>query len=170
MRDLRKRKWNIALWIAAAVWCGMLFFLFGQPSEVSVRESMSIVNVLMRGLDSVRGKGGQVDVAALTQLLLVIVRKSAHAVAFIVQGLLLGGALLTNPKPLKRSCAWATAGCALIGVLNELHQSIVPGRECKFTDMLINAAGGAIGVLLALLLLRWMLHRRAQSPGQNSML
>lgn len=164
---LGQKKLNALLWIAAAVWCCVLFFLSGQSGEVTTQETLDIVNVLLRSVQNLRGGGGQFDFAALSQLLLVILRKLAHFGVFIVQGLLLGGALLTGSKPPKRSCAWAAAGCALIGVLNELHQSIVPGRECKFTDMLINAAGGALGVLLALLLLRRALRRREQNPKQN---
>lgn len=164
MRDLRRRKWSIALWIAAAVWCGVLFFLSGQPGEVSEQESLDIVKMLLRGAQALRGQGGEIEPSVVMQILQVVVRKLAHVATFVVQGMLLGGAALSSMEPPKRACKLALPLVLAIGTLNELHQAIVPGRECKFTDVLLNCGGGIVGVLLALWLLRFLLRRARRRP------
>ncbi len=42
---------------------------------------------------------------------------------------------------------WITLGCCAYGVLLELAQAAIPGRTGSLTDVLLNAAGVAIGSL-----------------------
>lgn len=81
-----------------------------------------------------------------------LLRKLAHFGIFGVEGTLLGGALLSSLERRKLACGLGMLGCAIIGALNEFHQTFVPGRDGKLEDALIDAAGGIAGVLFALLL------------------
>jgi len=35
--------------------------------------------------------------------------------------------------------------CLLYGIIDELHQLLVPGRECSAMDVLVDGAGGLLG-------------------------
>ena len=77
------------------------------------------------------------------------VRKTAHATEFCFLGILCTASLLvwsSNRKFVIFVIGWGIA--VLYAVSDEIHQIFVPGRACMFTDVLIDAAGAAIGVLI----------------------
>lgn len=96
-----------------------------------------------------------------------VLHNSAHIVAY---GLLAGSFLLSGmvvPPPLVIGPRWwpllSVVASTAYGVVDELHQSHVPGRVCSFGDLLSDASGGALAVtaLLAVLrgearLVRWL--------------
>ncbi len=43
-----------------------------------------------------------------------------------------------------------------IGIADEIHQAYVPGRDASFTDVLLDA----VGIILALLLIHWFLKTK----------
>ena len=47
---------------------------------------------------------------------------------------------------------WAVALTSLYAVTDEVHQLFVDGRACRFTDWLIDTAGGLTGALVFLLI------------------
>lgn len=151
MRGWRRSRASTALWIAAAIWCCVLFYFSGRDGAQSRHESLFLTHLVLRMFPSI-----PLPVDALDHLL----RKLAHFGIFGVEGALLGGALLTSLDRRAPACGLGMLGCALLGVLNEFHQLFVPGRDGKPTDVLIDAAGGIAGVLFALLL--YMLIRRAR--------
>ena len=67
-------------------------------------------------------------------------RKVAHAAEFAVLGFLLLRALGRELPALALGIAYA--------VSDELHQHFVPGRQGSLLDVLIDAVGVAVGVLL----------------------
>jgi VanZ family protein len=78
----------------------------------------------------------------------LVLRKLAHATEYAVLA-----ALLT------RALAPLGAFLAAVGfaVTDELHQALVPGRSARPLDVLIDAAGALVGLLL---LRRWLASRR----------
>jgi hypothetical protein len=76
----------------------------------------------------------------------LLLRKLAHTAEYAVLGLLLMRAL--------GQAAVAFAFGVAYAVTDEIHQAFVPGRQGAPLDVLIDAAGVAIGVLLALRLRR----------------
>jgi len=70
----------------------------------------------------------------------LVLRKVAHAVEFAVLGALLSRALADARVAFAAGVAYA--------VSDEVHQSFVPGRLGSPLDVLIDAAGVALGVLL----------------------
>ena len=55
-------------------------------------------------------------------------------------------------RPVSAKHAWRSRGAWLIavlyGVVDELHQSYVPSRVCSFSDLLSDASGAALAVVL----------------------
>jgi VanZ family protein len=76
----------------------------------------------------------------------LVLRKLAHTAEFAILGALLLRAL---------GHAWAALGLGVAyAVTDEIHQSFVPGRQGSPLDVLIDAAGVGVGVVLALRLRR----------------
>jgi VanZ family protein len=84
-------------------------------------------------------------------LLRDILAKLAHAVEYGVLALLTANVFQSAaPGTSRRKIAlWAILFAALYGAGDEWHQSFIPGREARVTDVLIDAAGAAAGLWLA---------------------
>ncbi len=91
-------------------------------------------------------------------------RKPAHLIEYAVLALLTyrAAAMLTDWPPRRRAVG-ALAFCALVGGLDELHQSLDPSRTALPTDTLVDVLGGAGGLLVGALVGRWR-DRRRQRP------
>jgi VanZ family protein len=70
----------------------------------------------------------------------LLLRKLAHAAEYAVLGALLLRAL-RRPLP-------AFALAVLYAVTDEVHQTFVPGREGAPLDVVVDAAGAAVGVVV----------------------
>ncbi len=47
-----------------------------------------------------------------------------------------------------KKASLAFAGCTLYAILDEIHQIYVPGRSFQFTDILTDASGSLLGILI----------------------
>lgn len=76
-----------------------------------------------------------------------ILRKMAHFTIYTVLGFCVGQSL----PPLRPVRAfWVGVSiCFLYACSDELHQSLIPGRSCQFTDVLIDTAGSCLGLFLS---------------------
>ena len=144
MDNWRKPLLSFFLWIAALGWCAVLFFFSGQNAAESSSLSLRVTQFILRMIPSLN---------CTVEELHPILRDLAHFGIFAVEGLLLGAAMMTSLKPWALGCLLAEISCAVMAVLNEDHQSFVTGRSCEVQDMLVDAGGGASGVLTAVLLL-----------------
>ena len=86
----------------------------------------------------------------MTDLLELLLRKGAHMVSFGILALLAYSALATTvPGWSARRIALAAVIIAVLyAISDEWHQSFVPTRVGSYKDVLIDAAGAAIGLLL----------------------
>ena len=80
------------------------------------------------------------------------VRKAAHMSEYAVLALLIFQALTAFDRKKNRGCM-ALGITAAYAATDEFHQLFVPGRSGQLKDVLIDTAGGALGLgLLALIL------------------
>ena len=160
MENWRKPLLSVFLWIAAAVWCGPLFFFSGQNGVESGELSLRVTQFVLRVFPSL---------PFTVQELQPILRDMAHFGIFALEGFLLGMAMMTSFRPWALGGLLAELCCAAVAVLNEYHQSFVDGRSCEVQDMLVDAGGGATGVLFAVLLLALafgLARRRHERRGE----
>ena len=85
-----------------------------------------------------------------------LLHNCGHVVAYALLGAALWFAFTRRPptelQPWRSRIAWGAAVC--YGVVDELHQSFVPGRVCSFGDLVTDAGGAA----LAICWLRWQMR------------
>ncbi len=82
----------------------------------------------------------------------LLLRKVGHAAEYAVLGALLARAIPSAPT--------AVASGVLYAVTDELHQTLVPGRQGSFRDVAIDSAGVLAGVALA--------RRVGMQPGRHT--
>jgi VanZ family protein len=78
--------------------------------------------------------------------------KALHAAEYLPLGLLAAMAMRRRPLRFSRLIVMA-AGLVLIfvlGAIDELHQSFVPGRFCTVSDAVADGLGGFAGIFLAM--------------------
>jgi len=74
---------------------------------------------------------------------------AVHVIIYAALGFFVYPALRSSlPMLTGRQALFSTLGfCVLYGISDEFHQSFVPGRTASLFDVMINSAGGFIGVL-----------------------
>ena len=64
-----------------------------------------------------------------------------------------------------RAAVFALGLCFVYACTDEWHQTFVPGRAGLFSDVMIDTAGGAIGLCLALLLVRLRMYKKQRKAN-----
>lgn len=96
--------------------------------------------------------GSQARSGAIVELIPVgetVIRKVAHMGLYAVLGALALWAVALFGERKGRAILWSLLIAAGYAITDEFHQLFIPGRSGEFTDILIDAAGVTIGVLIA---------------------
>jgi VanZ family protein len=131
-------------WLPPLGWMGLIFS--ASADTQSFRRSAGLFLPLMHWLfpamsvDTIEG-------------IHFVLRKCAHLTEFAILALLFWRAIRQPQKKDIRPWRWDEAGLALALVLvyaatDELHQVFVPLRTGMVSDVFVDVAGGAIGLLL----------------------
>ena len=91
-----------------------------------------------------------------------LVRKASHFSEYALLALLAARAFHTSGRPALRRLWWlaAFALVACVALVDEYHQTFVPGREGSIYDSLLDMAGGATALACAAL---WLRRRRRKA-------
>jgi len=95
--------------------------------------------------------------------------KLEHAAAFFVLCLLARRAFLHQdalPRVRENAMLFAVMTASVYGVLDEIHQLYVPGRQFDYLDMAADAVGAGVCALAVYLLHRWNDAREAASADE----
>ena len=148
--------------LPAALWMGVIFRLSAQPAAESSRLSMGLVETIVRGLGNLAPKA---DPYVLEDAL----RTLAHFGAYALLGLLIALPALSlaagrradegkgekeekekeRKTERRRTAAWTALAGLLYALSDEIHQLFVPGRSFQLQDLLVDAAGLLLGIVLA---------------------
>lgn len=128
----RRKIWRLVLaWVPVVLWYALIFWFSAQSGEIS------------------EGQSGQVSGIIGTDWDWFPIRKQAHMGLFAVLGALSCIAWRVSGWNGRR-LGWITLGfCALLGALDEAHQLFVPERTALIGDVVIDAAGALLGMLLS---------------------
>lgn len=140
--------------MAALIFFGSSRSEFGPPAAVATPPPSVI--------ERVEGAAARLGAAAFPPS----EHSRVHVAEFGILGLFLAGALLFERLRSARAAALAVAMSVVYGGLDELHQLFTPGRSTEFGDVLRDASGAAIGVLVAVCLAA-TLRRAPRAPSRN---
>lgn len=158
--ERRHKIWlRIVLWALVVFWMGVIFTLSAQVADDSQQTSGRVIRWLLSTFDK-----GFLALSPEEQLVRMegwsfVVRKLAHFTIFAVLGFLCFAAFSVDLPPRRAFPAALTLG-AVRAVLDEVHQSFVPGRSCELRDMGIDGAGVLLGAAFLLLILYWIQRKK----------
>lgn len=125
-------------WLLPITWAAVIF---GASADTdSSARSSRLIGPLVRWVVP------EISPEALDRTVFTV-RKAAHATEYAILAILVWIALrrpTTAPNPWR--LAWALT--AAYAITDEVHQTLVPGRTGTATDVALDAAGAALGLLL----------------------
>jgi VanZ family protein len=136
-----------------------MVLMFGASTDLmSARQTSRIIGPILRWFEP------EVSTQTIRKFQ-VVVRKTAHVVEYAILAWL-AWRILARPDGCRpQTWRWSLAVAAwsiatLYAISDESHQHFVASRQGSVWDVLLDAFGAAIGLVM----LRWFLHRRNRSP------
>lgn len=141
------------LFAMLSIACMVMIFCFSNEnsdvsSDTSGRFTKIAVELFMSDFDEMAPDRKSVIIAKTDH----IIRKAAHFSIYALLGFLVSCSV-GKRKPLTKGSFLSLIICFLYAYSDELHQYFVPGRSCRFTDVLIDTSGSAVGIILSLFLM-----------------
>lgn len=150
-----KKTWPILIILTSVfLWMALIFYLSSQTatdsSELSGHMIRKLAELLRPDFHSLVPAKQAQFIAGLQH----IARKMAHALLYMILGILCMTAFLLGNK--KRHAAVFSAALVCVGyaATDEVHQLFVPGRSGELGDVGIDFCGSLAGILLVVLVNR----------------
>lgn len=143
-------------WLPVILWCAIIF---GFSTDAgSTRHSSRILRPILRWLKP------DISDEAIRRVQLVV-RKAFHVGEYAILALLVWRARRKPGRGERRAWDWREAGVAFafavaFALSDELHQALVPSREARVADVLFDAFGAALGLLVLRAFGRWRDHSK----------
>ena len=157
----RQRRFRVLLWILLLLNMAAIFAFSARTGSESTRTSDAILAAPKEAYEAAHPeKANDERVYWWFQF---IVRKGAHVLEFAALAVWATGLLV-----LYRARFFVLFGAgfaALYALSDELHQSLVPGRDCRITDWLIDCLGALLGAAFVWLVYRRCKRRRLRGKG-----
>lgn len=140
-------KRRILFGIITIFWMVFIFGMSGQQGDdsgaLSSKVCETICQIFVKNYSSLPGEE-QMD---LIQKIQYPVRKGAHVTEYAILGMLLCGVFFHEKNSVRNSLFVIIIGF-LYALLDEFHQTFIPGRAGQIKDVLIDTGGVLLGVLL----------------------
>ena len=137
-------------WALTLLWMGLIFAFSSQnadqSSHLSGQTAFHTAFWFWPGFSELSAE----EQAVWVENAQFLVRKTAHFLVYAVLGVLLywSASIQKQGRRRKVVCAWAVG--TVYAISDEIHQLLVPGRSGQLRDVLLDSAGTAAGILLAL--------------------
>lgn len=120
-----------------------------ESSELSRKVTEMVLQIYYRLIGNTWGGGGYSEAGEVWDYALEnMIRKSAHFTEYMCIGFLSYSVVILWYKPLWKGRLLVLVQLLVSAGLDELHQYFVPGRWASMKDVMIDTAGGAVGILL----------------------
>lgn len=148
----------------------MIFMFSADNAEESTGISRKVTDMLMRAYYKLFGGSSAPVVPAGEYVGLVYedaVRKLAHFVEYMAVGFLSFGILMMWISAWKKGAGMVLIQLLVSAALDEFHQYFVPGRYASVKDVLIDTAGGIMGIAI-IVCTKGIKRRWKRTPKQES--
>lgn len=137
-------------WLFAVLTLGWMTFIFCMSAQ-SITESKETSGSLTLFLAQLLYGKGTVLTESMLEPVSILVRKTAHMAAYAILFLLSYGSVYFYKKSLSAKLIWLMAygWTVFYAITDEIHQ-IFSGRGALVADVIIDALGALIGVMLVL--------------------
>lgn len=149
------KKTHYLNWFLVVFWMGIIFYLSHQPAGASRSLSEGLLSNLLHIFP--QEHSGEIE------LLHILLRKSAHFIAYFLLAILLFRAMIPNRMSVsavmrQSSSAWFI--CIVYAASDEFHQTFVSGRSGEFRDVMIDSFGALLGILISNGIFWWRTRRK----------
>lgn len=139
-----KLYWTVVVLCAAAI-----FYFSAQPAAVSNSLSKGIVKYIVDTAVMLL----DIDMTTAEQWWLInkinsVGREYMHGIVFFLLGITLHNAVMSSGYRGRRAIVISVAVCLLYGLFDEIHQLFVPGRAFQIRDLLTDAVGSIVAIML----------------------
>ena len=143
-----KRVYRIVTGSLLAAWMAVIFLFSAQPAVESGRISGTIAYRVAAASDRIFGLELETEeLEAYAERIDYPLRKCAHMTEYAIMGWL-GYLFLAGYLKSAKKTYWLALGLAAVyAATDELHQLAVPGRSGQFSDVCVDTAGAAAGLL-----------------------
>ena len=133
--------------IPAAAWMGMIYYFSSMPADDSTIQSLSVTEQLVEIYAYVTGapEAKQID---WTLFFEPYVRKLAHMSEYALLFILLFAAFRFYIKSYRKNVLISFLICVLYACTDEWHQTFIEGRAGMPVDVLIDACGVMIVIVI----------------------
>lgn len=143
MKSLR----GILGFIPAATWMGVIYYFSSMPADDSTVQSMSVTEQIIEIYAHITG-ASEVKLASWIISIEPYVRKLAHMSEYALLFILLFFAFRFYIKSYRKNVLISFLICALYACTDEWHQTFIEGRAGMPVDVLIDACGAAIVIIV----------------------
>ena len=152
---MNKTGMRLILGIMLAVWMIIIFWFSNQPAAESSEISGTISYRLVEDTDEIFNWGLTAEqIGKIAGNIEYPIRKAAHMTEYAILGWLVFAFLGTFEIRQNVHYIAALGFTFCYASTDEFHQLFIPGRSGQFTDVCIDTAGAAIGLLLLAILLK----------------
>ena len=146
----------ITSWIAAILWMTLIFIFSSQPAVESSKLSTGITNNGIKVIEQVK-PNAKFNIIGFEH----IIRKNAHFFIYLGLSILIMNTLIRSGIRKYRCIIGTLLICIIYAASDELHQVFVAGRGAHVSDVMIDSAGSALGILLYLIRERFSCDKTA---------
>lgn len=145
---MKKTRYLALTGLLVLVWMCVIFSFSAQPDTQSSQVSGGLCIRIVEDAD----KAFRLDLPEQQKQNIALkiehpVRKAAHMTEYAILGMLSFAFFAGIFPTSKKRYAAAIATAALYACTDEFHQYFVPGRSAQFSDVCIDTAGAAVGLL-----------------------
>jgi len=145
------------------LWLLVIFSLSSQPGPESNNLSKTVTKQIVKTTQKVIVSEEAIKPRKnLINKLNNLIRKYAHGVVYLVLGMLVMIAFTVSGIRGCKAFIFSLIFCLIYAASDEIHQLFVPGRGAKETDVLIDALGAVIGMLVYNIICRLFYRKKSQ--------
>lgn len=165
---VKKIKLNVevlkkVIWITTLLWMGIIYYFSSQPAEVSRQASGEI----LVHMNQIQEDEIQDTVDRRVWDLQYFIRKFAHFILYCGLGFLIALSIVLIKYRALVSYILAWLAASLYGVLDEWHQTFVPGRGATLADMKLDSLSALAGVVVAAIIIELWRVYKAKKESQT---
>lgn len=152
---MKKILYRLVTGLLLAGWMLTIFLFSGQPAVESAKVSGTVAYRMIDTCNQVFHMGlAEETMEKYAQNMDHPIRKAAHMTEYAILGLLSFFCFRGYLKRERRTYLLALGAAVCYAASDEIHQLFVPGRAGRFSDVCIDTAGAALGLLFLFFILK----------------
>lgn len=133
------------------IWMIVIFWFSQKPADESTDMSQSVGHVVADVFVRDYQEWDTDEQERFVEHIDFGVRKTAHAMEYMVLGMLLTILILEYQQEIRKCAVYSLGVSVLYATSDEIHQIFIAGRSCRLMDVGIDSIGAICGIALIML-------------------